>query len=212
MSLEFTVDTRQFQKNFAEYMKWSKRGLREAVNQHGYYIARNAVNATKSAKKEDIRKDLETLSKKYPKAPLAAILVNAKRAKEGKKGLTGEKMAKAVETFIKKAQASRNFLRAGWIPAVKKMAPFATKKGGKPIPDGARIKGSQKGGAYPARESLKPVFVLFNSVFGGKKASLRVKKIIQEGAQIAVDQETASMREYILKKMEEAAKKANWGG
>ena len=211
--LDIKVDTTEFEKTFREYMKVTSRSMPEAINQHAFYIARNAVVDTKAATKEEIARDLRASSKEYAGVPLAAILVNVARGKAGKKGLSGEKMTRAVETFIKKKAASRNFLRSGWLPAVKLLATMVKRKSGaKPMPAGVKQKGKPKGGVRPARVSysFKPVATLWNSVFGGLKKNSRVKQLIQEGAQQAVNEEVDSMREYIKQKLADANQKVGW--
>ena len=145
-----TVNTREFDRAMAEYMKYTKRTTTEAVNQHAYYIARNATQTTYAADADKIKQDLEVASKKYPNIPLAAILVNSQLKNKGKKGLTGEKMKTAVEKFIKMRQSHRNFLRAGWIPAIKMLATIVPRRGGSKIPAGTDKKGRRFGGARPA--------------------------------------------------------------
>jgi hypothetical protein len=206
--LNITVDDREFQKVFKEYMTYSKRSFAEACNQHAYYIARDAVLVTKGADKNVIKAKLEGPSTAYPDVPLAAILVNVERAKKGKKGLNGQKMVNAVEKLIRKYQSHVNFVRAGWIPAIKKLAAIVPKKGGEKIPSGTAKTGRNFGGATPAKDSgFSPIAWIWNSVVGGKQYSSKVHAIIEEGAQKAVKMETISMRNYIIKKQEEARKK-----
>lgn len=206
MHLNVRIDTTDFDKMFKEYMKYTSRTLVEAVNQHAYYTARNATFTTKAATKEQIRQDLEANSQDYTGVPLAAILVNKQRKIAGKKGLNGEKMARAVETFIRKRQASRNFLRAGWIPAIKALEKVVPKKGGHKIPAGTKVKGRPKGGGSAARFSgFKAVASIWNSVFGGKKkASGNVTILISEGAEQALKLEAESMKKYIEQKLAKA--------
>ena len=207
--ISIKVDTSEFDKTFREYMRYTSRTMSEACNQHAYYIARNACNTTKSADKEKITQDLRAASSKYPKAPLAAILVNKERKEKGKKGLNRENMRDAVEKFIRKRQSYRNFLRAGWLSAVKAIEPTVPKRNGTPIPKGMRAKGFKKGGARAALDSItnwNPIASIWNSVKGNKdgKNNEKIKSIIEEGAVAAIQQETISMREYIQRKMDEA--------
>jgi hypothetical protein len=205
--LNITVDTKEFDRVFKEYMTYSKRDFAEACNQHAYYIARDAVNVTKKADKNVIRAKLEGPSASYPSVPLAAILVNVERAKQGKKGLNGPQMANAVERFIRKFQSHVNFVAAGWIPAIKKLAMVVPRKGGASIPSGTAKSGRIFGGATTATEGFSPVAWIWNSVVGGKQYSAKVHNIIEEGAVKAIQMETQSMRDYIVKKQNEIIKK-----
>ena len=209
--INVTVNTKEFDKVFKEYMKYSKRDFAEACNQHAYYIARDATLTTKKADKEQIRTELEGSSRDYPSAPLAAILVNAQLGKKGKKGLTGEKMARAVEKYIKKQMSHVNFLRSGWMPAIKRLALVVPKRGGSKIPPGTSKKGRDFGGASPAIDStFSPLAVIWNSVQGSKihgDKSAKVRDILEEGAKKAVEMEQASMVKYIVRKQNELIKR-----
>lgn len=207
--VSITVNTKEFDKAMKEYLKYSKRTFVEAINQHAYYTARNATQTTYAADKEAIRRDLEKPAEVYPEVPLAAILVNKELASKGKKGLTGEKMRVAVEKFIKKKQSHRNFLRAGWIPAIKKLASVVPKKNGTKIPSGTAKKGRNFGGATAAKDAWKTVCSIWNSALG-KDESSRAVRYVEEGAQKALDKEVGSMLAYIERKQGEGILKF-WG-
>lgn len=204
------VDTTQFDRKWKEYLKYSKRALTESVNQKAYFIARNAVNVTKAVSKEEIRKDLEAASKKFPGVPIAAIMVNVTNKKKGKKGLRGAAMRTAVEKFIRIRQSHRNFLRSGWLPAVKELEKVVPKKTGKKIP-GAITRSGRKlyGGSKAAMQSMKPSATIWNSIWS-KTNKGTVDKHLIKGAQDALDLETKSMEAYILKKLEAAKRKAGF--
>lgn len=209
------VDTSKFDRAMAEYMKYTSRSLVDAVNSHAYYAARSATQTTHAADANKIKEDLQIASKKYPGAPLAAILVNRDLGKKGKRGLYGEKMAKAVEKFIKVRVAHRNFLRSGWIPAIKLLAGLVPQKTkAAKIPAGTDKKGRTFGGAKPARYSSSisnwnTIATVWNSAVG-KDADAKSIRYLEEGAQEAINREVESMRQYIQRKQEEAAHKF-WG-
>ncbi len=208
MAVIIKIDTREFDKTFKEYMRYSSRSFAEACNQHAYYIARNGTLVTKAAGKQEIQEGLMGPSRKFPQAPLAAVIVNSQRKTQGKKGLNGEKMSAAIVRLIKKRQNHRNFLRAGWIPAIKLLATIVKKKNGTPIPPGTQKKGRNFGGAKPANErayfNWSPMASIWNQATG-KIPSEKAIRFIEEGAQKAVEMETQSMRTYIEKKQQEAS-------
>lgn len=210
MSITIKVDTRAFNRTFKEYMKLTKRSLVESCNQHAYYMARDAVLTTKAATKDEIAESLNKPSTKYPEVQLAAILVNAERGKQGKKGLTGEKMKSAVEKFIRKRQSHRNFLRSGWIPSIKKLAQLVPKKNGTPIPSGTVKKGRNYGGTTPARDSMfswRVFTTIWNSATGKVDHQGRAIRYLQTGAKEAIEMERLSMVKYIQRKIAEANKR-----
>jgi hypothetical protein len=212
--VDISLDTRQFEKKMNEYLQYTKRGVSEALNQKAYFIARNAVGTTKAATKEEIESDLRAASKKYPRAPSAAILVNRERGMKGLPGLCGAKMIRAVERFIRKRQAHRNFLRSGWIPAIKKLEPLVEQKRGpslaSTVSSGRSALGPGKayyGGVSPAKVSISPVVAIWNSI-NTKTNLAKVKNFLIEGLRKAIDMEIASMDVYIERKLKEAARKA----
>lgn len=209
--MQIKVDTTEFDKVFKEYMDYSDRTNTEACNQHAYYIARNAVLLTKGADKGVIQNVLSGPSRDYPDVPLAAILVNAQLGKAGEKGLSGAKMASAVQKFIKKSKGHVNFLRSGWIPAIKLLEGLVAKKRGSRIPRGTAKSGRTYGGATPARNGkFNPIATIWSSIEGSKKhgdKSDKVHALLEKGAQKAVDMETESMRKYIQGKQDEICKR-----
>jgi hypothetical protein len=115
-------------------------------------------------------------------------------------------MAIAVEKMIRARQAARNFVKAGWIPAIKLLERVVPKRGGKPI-GGTKKRGVDKGGARAAIPSLinwSPMTSIWNSV---SKLRDQGFKVMEVGAQKAVAEETQSMRDYIEKKLIERGKK-----
>lgn len=110
---------KEFDKVFAEYMTWQKKQPSEIINGKLYFVALQAMGQTKTATKDGIRNKLMQPARITKNVPLAAILVNSKLGKAGKKGLTGVKMAKAVDKLVRAQQSRTQFLRSGWIPALK---------------------------------------------------------------------------------------------
>lgn len=206
MSVNIKVDTTKFDRAMKDYMKYSSRSNVEAVNQHAYYICRNATSTTHATEASKIKQDLEAASKTNPKAPIAAILANRDLGKKGKKGLYGEKMRKAMESFIKVRVAHRNFLRSGWIPAIKILANVVPKKGGRKIPSQTDKKGRNFGGAKPAKntsvDTKRILATIWNSALG-KKNDQKSITYITEGLQQAINMEIESMGKYIQKKQQE---------
>lgn len=201
--ISMTVD-KEAQSRFEEALKkamvYYKRSTSETCNRTLYAIASAACNTTKAATKDEIRNSLLQMSQLYDKAPLAAILINKGR----NPGLQGPQMEAAVEKFIRKRQAGRNSLRAGYISARKALGAVLSKgKGGAPrIPPGIRVRGRPKGGADPAKEGWKTGGAIFNTM-EGKTNKGYVQELEQEGLNAAVAAETKSKLDYVLKKQME---------
>jgi hypothetical protein len=191
----------------------TKRTLEEGVNTHAYYIARAAVNLTEATTKEKIREALTKSSDTKAGVSVAAVLVNFNRGKKGLKGYSGPKMAVAEEKFIKKQENTRNYLRAGWIPAVKRLAPYSkSKSGAMARPAGGVLlrKSGTKGGATPAFGTWFPKATIWNAINGAKnKPNPNLKAKINQGAEDAIRHETEHINERIAKKIEERIKRFN---
>jgi len=214
--LNFSLDTstqKEFDKTFAEYIKWNNRQPAEIVNGKLYFVALNAMRTTKMADRTTIRQKLLAPSRDYPDIPLASVIVNSQLAKKQKKGLYGKKMAEAMEKLIKKQQSRIQFLRSGWIPALKILdfwnkrnidnlrftRRFAPKR-----PEGIKQYGREKGTAVFAKQDRTRVWGSITNLVGqGKQASPTVQKILAEGLNKAVMAETRSMRIYIDRKFRE---------
>ena len=198
------VDMREFDAAMQKYMQYSKRSFAEACNQHAYYIARNAVVDTVYADKTAIENKMNSPSNVNPNAPLAAILINKQRAKQGKGGLTGDRMRREVEKFIRIRKSHVNFLRAGWIPAIKKLAAIVPRKGGgATLPGGVQKSSWNFGDATPAVESFNPECIIQNNVHGKNNEVNKLYKLLAEGISKAIAKETKSMYDYIERKQQE---------
>jgi len=211
------VDTKDFDAVFADYMKFQKRLPADVVNAKLYYIARNCTSLTKTANSGRIRDELSVGSDRYPDAPLAAILVNKQLGKQNQKGLTGSKMARAVEKFIKNRIAHRNFIRSGWKNAIVIIEKYLRSKGelnfvkrwSSTAPaDKATMnkKNFEKlGKATPAlvERSPRAYGEIQNDIGGpdGERNSAILAKIKVDGLNAAIRKETASMITYLERKL-----------
>lgn len=231
-----TIDRREFDRTLAIYRTYSKRAIATIVNTKAFYIARRATVETPKAKAAAVKSGLakevtvkETLlarrvriSKKGKvsygswitqkhKAPLAALIINARRGRHGEKGLSGPMMAEAVAALLAIRLKSVAFLKSGWLPAIKRLEPYAERIGGRaPRQDRtAAVVGQEKGGAKPAKESGWESRAIIENLAGenrDNKGALLVYGL--PALQRAFDAEEASMREYIERKMLEATKAA----
>lgn len=227
--VKFNVDLTGFNRAFEEYIQFNRRAMSEIVNTKAYYIARNAVNMTDAVDRGKIESELRAPARDYPRAPLGAILVakqqnreryskkTGKRLKD-KRGLVGSNMNTAINKLIRLRQNTTNFLRAGWIPAIRDMERFVTSRTG-PSYKKVKTKGQDKGGAKgaPKQGLWKTQASVWNSVVGGdKKPNLetkgspdKVQRILERGLQKAINKEEASMQAYVEKKLQEGANRFN---
>jgi hypothetical protein len=206
ISTSIKVDDREFQKAYRDYVSFSKKSLEDIANKTAYEIAKLATKTTKFAEKEKIGSDLR---QSRGGATLAEMIVASNRKKAGLKGLAGQQMEKAVETFIKKRQRTAKFILSGWIAAVRAIAPYVSQKSGG-MPQGNRVK-SSLGGSQAAKESgYRATAVIWNSVMGGKREGgnpAQVTQVQQEGLNKAIAAKKNDMIVYINRKLDEGAKR-----
>ncbi len=219
-AVSFKVNTAEFQRTLRRYREFSKRDLATIVNTKALFIARRALRETPKADKAKIAKELGRIIKtgknagklrlakgSQHDAPLAALIIN-KRLGTGR-GLRGEAMAKTIRSFIASRMRSIAFLKSGWIPAIKALSPFAELRGA-PRQGPAPVQyGRPKGSGTPARGSTwNPKAIIENAAGDNKENRGALITYGGPALQAAVDAETASMKEYIGRKLTESAAKA----
>lgn len=234
MTGSIRVNTREFSATLQKYLQVTGKDLAEIVNTKAFFVARGAVRNTRKADlaamqaaigpngeevighrvrifkrkgvvrgKEITRTTFATLGK----APRLALIINARRGKAGLPGLTGGEMHAAMEHEWKKRKSAINFLRAGWLAAV---AVFA-RAIGKPAGGHSAAMVERFGVHGGARVALPGFLVtaeLFTTAFAERHPGQGLK-LAAEGLQSAVNHETASMRAYIERKMQERINRLN---
>lgn len=210
MSVSVKADTREFDRTMKEYIQWSRRQPAEIVNAKLYFIALQAMNQTKAATKQTVRSSLQESSRKYPKKTIGEILTYIQLRKKNKFPRKSAGMAAQVEKFIKRRESHVQFLRSGWIPAMRKLN-FWNKKGditfvksrAPKMPQGIKQFGIEKGSVLPARQNdVRAKGTIFNFIGKGPQASPTVQGILEDGLQKGVAAEIASMKSYIKDKVE----------
>lgn len=215
--MNVTVDVagmKEFDKVMLDYMQWSKRQPSEIINAKMYFVALNALQVTKAVNPNHIRMEMHQQSIKHPEMTLGEVLTLKdlmNRGKMPKKGKTLKtNMSKYVTRFIKKRQNSVNFLRAGWLPAIKKLD-YWNRKGditfvkrfSPKLNRAVKQYGKEKGDVVPAKQVERCTGILMNFIGQGKHATQRVSQILLDGAKQALQMEISSMKKYIERKFNE---------
>jgi hypothetical protein len=232
-AVTFKLNDREFQRTLRQYVRLSRRTIPDIVNTKAFYIARRAVRETPKADKLKIGKELSQMVytfkatkkgavrgfskvRRYDsfgrstEVPLVYLLIQARRRRQGKKGLYGSKMAEAVRRFIPSRQSTVAFLKSGWLPAIKQLSRFAKEKSGAAPPDSSvKQIGRDRGRAVPARDGFRVKAVIENAVGqgGGEEAhhSDALERYGAPALQRAIDAEEASMRQYIEQQLKKQA-------
>lgn len=204
-SVSVKWDQREFNRTLRRYREFSKRDPDTIVNTKAFYILRRATIETPKATKAKIKSDLMTTGRAG--APIAALIVNARRKAEGLPGLSGDKMKKAMAALIRMRRIAT--LKSGWLWAIKDIEPFAEKRGAPRVDRSAKAVGQRKGFGFPSKNSFwKAKAVFINR--GGAAWDTRDtgSKIASAALQRAFDFEVQSMKAYIERKLRETADRA----
>jgi hypothetical protein len=217
---DLTLDQSVFTDTLEQYMQVTKRTVAQVINTKSWYVARKAIWFTDKSDKGMIesslgrmvkvdrltksgktvrRRQLELVSSSQQDAPLAALIINARRGRKGIPGLYGKAMTAAIRDLLASRGRSTAFLKSGWLGAVKKLGPLADKAGGTPpIDDKARRYGLEKGYADPAEPGFDVTALIVNEACTRHDATgSALQRVGGKGLQIAFDDEAASMQQYI---------------
>ncbi len=216
MSASITIDTSQMFRAIAEYRGATHKDWGEIVNRAAVNVALRTAQGTKKADASAIR-DLENqpwwprfIAKYFRDRGHTFVKTSSAKKFGGSKSnkSTVRHFVKGSSYTVAEARAlSRRiiaarvrgitFIRSGWIPAIRLLAPFA--KVHLRVTD-AKQRGSDKGGATPAKVAINPTAYIFNSVKGAG--------IVGPAAlQSAVSFVAKDMIEYARKKMIETARR-----
>lgn len=193
------LNTRDFDRTLKQYMQVSKRDLATVINTKGFFIARRAVIETPKADRRSITQLRSEL--------FISKLINKRRGARGEKGLYGQEMKLAVRAVISARLKSIAFLKSGWLQAIKKLAPFAERRGAPRADRSAKQIGQAKGNAIPARPGWKPVATIINAALSSHDRKDALQKYGRPALQAAIDFEVQSMKEYMARKLNDSARK-----
>ena len=223
IDIHYSVDTRSLGRTLAEYVKISKKDMVEVINRTARAIAFELLKLTKRTDKQSIISELGKIVTK-PKTsksgktrntkhletgtPLIYKIINARRGKQGKPGLTGAPMEKASLKLLGSRFRSITFGASGWVGDIKDLQPFV-KGGGSISKTGVKQYGQQKGHATPAREGGNTAFAIIQSDIVGRETQSAFATIINKPVQQAINNVEADKMKYLERKQKEASEKFN---
>jgi len=218
---EWKVDDREFTAALQEYMRWCRKNLADILNRKALLIALAIFRAIPKASKTAIEQGLNVIGYKISVSkktgqfkkrkaliggPLIFKILNAQRTRNGEPGLNNKAMAKAAPREVARRQAAVGSLKAGMVKPIKALA-AATQQAAS-IEQTPRVK--QVGFVGIAKDGWDPI-----SEFGYSMTSRRsdgtsyMDPRVSKAFQDAFNAETASMQEYITRKMQEKADTIN---
>lgn len=212
------VNLKEFNKVLNDYAAWNRKQPSEIVAAKLYFISLNAMNLTKTTDKNAIGAALNEPSNKYPDRTVAQMLTIRDLRNKNKKVKGAAQFAALVQKFIKRRQSHTNFLRSGWITALKKLD-FWNKRGDVQFtkrwtkmkkPMGVKQFGKDKGDVkLSGWWSPRTKGTIYNFIGTGKQASNTVNPILQQGLNEAIQKEMSDMIRYIERKYNEKHDKLN---
>jgi hypothetical protein len=227
-------DQSVFDRTLAKYKEASKKTLARVINTKAYYVARKAVWFTPKADTKRIaaqlgqviavkesrmtkkgklrmttRKTLTLVKGTQHNAPLAALIINARGGSNNQKGLYGSRMSRAIQKLLAARKRSVAFIKSGWLPAIKKLAPLSDRRGAPATDSAAAQVGREKGTATPAKDGFNPSAEIVNLATTRRDKKSALVRYGAPGLQKAFDDEVKSMNQYIEAKMKPDADKFN---
>lgn len=195
MAPRMKMDTAEFNRTLSKYMAASKKTLPEIVNTKAFFTAQGAMKKTKQADKKEIRRWVKDWHQS------AATIIKSYKLKRGQ-----FTRADYIKKMIKFRTSRVGYLQAGWISALKVLGKMTRLK---PFLKGmGKQKGKFKGKVIAGkRDSINPQCTIINST-GFTEGQARALKRYGEPALIqALKAESASMKQYVEKKMREAGRR-----
>jgi len=225
-ALSFRINTTEFDATMRRYKDFSKRDPKKICDTKAFFIARRAALETPKAAAASIKQDLGRIIVKKRQAvgmslktvkrfsrfglevqvPLAALIINKRRGKG--EGLYGAAMTEAIHAMLAARMRSIAFLKSGWLPAIRKLVGLADMRGA-PRQDRSAVQlGTDRGYAIPASEVWRAKTTIANSADAKHDKKEALYKYGEPALQRAFDSETASMLEYMERKMRQTAQAA----
>lgn len=211
----------------------SSRTLPQVLNQTALNVTGRAMNDTPRAYGPHIESSLGRLEKvsrltkngkiktntrvasltlgqgKYAGVPIAALIINSRRRKAGKKGLQGKDMANAILKMLKARMRSIGFEASAWIPAVQELMKGIRSLGAKPFilaqMKGVAVYGRPKGDAKPATDGFTPRASITNN-------AKQIHKVGGRALDNAMTIESFEINKHIEEKIKKSAEEFNAAG
>lgn len=197
----FKVDMKHFNRVLEKYSHLTSKSMVETVNHRAANIAYQSIRFTPKTTPAKITSEMYAASKVDARAPLAAVLVNYHRGQQGKKGLYGRYMKKAIKTAIRYRKHGANFYKAAWYGAIDDLQGHA--KNVRKTPRNKRGF-TNKGSARPERNTRtkKPFAIVRHGVRFGSDVKPARKALSK-----AMRHEVRDMATYIRRKLGKEWKK-----
>jgi len=216
MNASIALDTRAFDAALANYLPTTNKSLADVINQRAFNIALRGATFTKAGSMKKIAAYLNRViagatKRKGKKRQLRAkhLIVQAKRAKQGKPGLYGPDLRTVTGAWSSARTRSAGFLRTLWLPALMALqasAKFfqASWKSKMVDGDGKRLSLWSRTTAKSDAKSASPGNILARLSIGTSSHSPQDparRRIISAAMQRAFDEEAREITRHVEAKM-----------
>ena len=225
--MSFHLDMREWNATLPRYLAVSTNTLADIVNTKGFYIARGATRETYRANSDKFEAELGVTGynvkqvtrgknkgkfrkgvKIIAKYSLAEGILRSRDYDKGRKQMTKVEMLGRPHRLINARKRATGFIAAGWIPAIKALQPYQKGGGGQKQDSSVKKWGpTDIGGGMPARPGWSPIVEIWNAAIPPKhptsRSGLSLLIHATEGLQVALNNEVASMKAYIERKMQQ---------
>jgi hypothetical protein len=217
--MSMDLDMQQFRLALKQYVTVCKDSLADIINRKLLFVARGAWKRTPIVDRATLENLLGVVGYKVSRSrktgqlkrgkaivggPLVAMIINAARGRRGEPGLYGKTMQQAAQKLVGSRLRAIGSMRSGWIKGIRTLA--ATVKESSSLP-ATRIK--NPGAARPARQGWNPVAEITYNVTVRRNGQDIIDPRVETALREAFVAETASMQDYIARKMQEKTNQFN---
>lgn len=225
MSASLHIAGEEFHRAAEQCIKHSERTYHQFINGQSLAVASRAIKETERANAQQIAAQLaknvsvksrtsaktgkvrNSLKYSVDQNTLAARIINARLIARGEKPIWGKELSKAARRMVGARIKAVNFIRSGWIYAVKTLSAAVGYSAGPR--DGARMTGVAKGYAKPARPAVNSVV----SAEIANTALLRDKRtplpVAERGLSAALSFVAKDMLAHLAKKLDPVFKEVS---
>lgn len=220
-AVSIQIDTRDFAETLKRYMEHTKKDLAEVVNTKAFFVCLKALKHTPAARAAQIERELrqkiivdrpegKTIIRRSRKGVARInLIVNARRKKKGLPGLQGAAMEAESLKVINARKASVGFAKAGWVWALRDLAPLVPSAARYAQTHNIRIGSTPLGSSVAAQPSVTPTAQIANRAFPRRTANAssaqRLRDLMTYALARAIDEEEDDMLQYIERKMQARA-------
>jgi len=215
------IDTRAFSATLQQYMEHTKKDIAEVVNTKAFFICLKALKYTPAARSSQIERELrqkiivdrrsgKTVIRRSRKGVARInLIVNARQRHKGEPGLSGAVMEAAALKIINARKAAVGFAKAGWVWAMRDIAPYVPSAAKYASERGIRIGSKAIGSSVVAHPGFTAAAQIANRAWPTRTPKVanaqRLQDLMRDALSRAVEEERASMVEYVERKMTERA-------